>query len=97
MRMNVDEVDRPRTGCRQDAEVFAFGVMGTESAQRVRRRMISARNGRLCAEPRFDESWESCIARLRCDGPGTDFWRSEVAELPNCIIIEVPTRRVETG
>jgi len=37
------------------------------------------------------------VARLRCDGPGTDFWRSEVAELPNCIIIEVPTRRVETG
>ena len=88
---------RPWACCRQDAEVVAFGVKRTESAQRVRRRMISARNVRLCAEPRFQPNRGNPIARLRCDGPGTDFWRSEVAELPNCIIIEVPTRRVETG
>src|ERR1700722_3397548 len=92
MRMNVDEVDGPRTGGRQDTEVVAFGVKRTESAQRVRRWMISTRNVRLGAEPRFQRSRGNSIARLRCDGPCADFSRSEVAELPNSFIVEVPTR-----
>ena len=54
MRMNVNEVDRSWTCCRQDAEVVAFGVKGIEGAQRVRRWMISARNVRLALNRGFN-------------------------------------------
>src|ERR1700739_858746 len=92
VRMNVDEVDWPRTCCRQDAEVVSFGVKRIESAQRVRRWMISARYVRLRAEPRFQRNRGNSVARFRCDGPGADVCRSEAAKLPKCFIVEIPAR-----
>src|SRR6266702_533163 len=88
--MNINEVDRPWTCCRQDAEVVAFGIKRIVGAQCVRRWMISARDVRLCAESRFQRNRRNPIARLRCDGPGADVCRSEAAKLPKCFIVEIP-------
>src|ERR1700733_6142510 len=90
VRMNINEVDRSWTCCRQDAEVVALRVKRIEGAQRVRRWMISARNVRLCAESRFQRNRGNPIARFRCNGPGTDVCSSEAAKLPKRFIIEIP-------
>src|SRR5258708_14169102 len=88
--MKVNEVDRPWTSSRQDAEVVAFGVKRIEGAQRIRRWMISARGVRFCAEPRFQRHCGNPIPGLRGDGPCADVRRSKAPELPERFIIEIP-------
>src|ERR1700722_893781 len=90
MGMNVNEVYWPWACCSQDAEIIALGVQRIESAQRVRRWMISARDIRLCTESRLQRYCGNPVARLRRDGPSSDVCRSKVAELPNHFIVEIP-------
>src|SRR5580658_5555920 len=89
--MNVDEVDRTRTRCGQNAKVIAFWKKRIECPQSVRVWVISARDIRLCAETRFQRHRGKSVARFGCECPCPDVVRTEGAKLPEALIVEVPS------
>jgi hypothetical protein len=91
--MKIDEIDPAGTRGSQDAEVVSFREQWIECPERIRIRswMVSARNIGLGAEARFQRyRWKS-IARFRGDRPCTNISRAECSELPERLVVEVPT------
>src|SRR5216683_2869969 len=91
--MKIDEIHGARTGSSQDPEVVPFRKQSIECSEciRIRFRMVSARNIRLGAESGFQHYRWKPIARFRRNGPRTDIGRTECSELPERLVVEVPT------
>src|SRR6266446_10736855 len=91
--MKIDEIDGARTGSSQDPEVVPFRKQCIECSEciRIRFRMVSARNIRFGAESGFQHYRWKPIARFRRNGPCTDIGRAECSELPERLVVEVPT------
>src|SRR6266478_5129140 len=93
LRMKIDEIDGARTGSSQDPEVVPFRKQCIECSEciRIRFRMVSARNIRLGAEAGFQHDCWKSIARFRRSSPCTDVGRAERSDLPERLVVEVPT------
>src|SRR5882724_4045960 len=92
-RMKIDEIDGTWTGSSQDPEVVPFREQCIECSEyiRIRFRMVSARNIRSGAESGFQHYRWKPIAGFRRNGPCTDIGRAECSELPERLVVEVPT------
>src|SRR3954454_381589 len=91
--MNIDEINRTRTSSSQYPEVVPFREQCIEGPEciRLRFRMIAAGNIGLGAEAGFQcDGWNS-IARFRRNSPCTNIGRAECSELPERLVVEVPT------
>src|SRR6266404_4078096 len=93
LRMKIDEIDGARTGSSQDPEVVPFRKQCIECSEciRIRFRMVSARNIRFGAQSGFQHYRWKPIARFRRSSPCTDIGRAECSELPERLVVEVPT------
>jgi hypothetical protein len=92
-RMDVNEVNWTGARCSQDSKVVPLRKEGIEGTQGFRTWIISARDVRLCAEPRFQPNrWKSiaCFGRNR---PCPDVSGAECAELPEAFVIKIQSRR----
>src|SRR6266852_2303948 len=91
--MKIDKIDWAWTGSSQDPEVVPFREQCIKCSEciRIGFRMVSARNIRLGAEAGFQHyRWKS-IARFGRNSPRSDIGRSECSELPERLVVEVPT------
>src|SRR5712672_1351656 len=92
-RMKIDKIDWAWTGSSQDPEVVPFREQWVECSEciRIRFRMVSARNVRFGAESGFQCYCWKPKARFRRNGPCADIGRAECSELPERLLVEVPT------
>src|SRR5712671_139198 len=91
--MKIDKIDWAWTGSSQDPEVVPFGEQCIECSEciRIRFGMISAGNICLRAEAGFQHYRWKPIARFRRNSPCTDIGSAECPELPERLVVEVPT------
>src|SRR4026207_1990052 len=91
--MQIEEVDGTWTGSSHDPEVVSFREQCIKCSEciRIGFRMVSARNIRLGAEAGFQHDCWKPIARFRRSSPCPDVGRAECSELPECLVVEVPT------
>src|SRR5271170_2390918 len=93
-RMKVHEVDGTRTGCGQNPKVLALRKQRIKRAQRVRVGVISAGDVRPCDEAWLQAHGRESIAGFGSDTPGSNIVSTESAELPEGLVVKVPSRLV---
>ena len=89
-RMHVDEIDWAGPGIRQHAEVVSNRKYRTEGAQRGLAGIVSAGNISLHADARSQWRGGKAVACIRCEGPSSNSVRTETAELPHALVVEIP-------
>src|ERR1700683_1915233 len=93
-RMNVHEVDGTGTSCGQNPKVLAFRKQRIERSQRFRVRVISAADVSPCDEARFQLHGRKSVAGFGRDAPCQNVTRTEGAELPEGLVVEIPSRPI---
>src|SRR5216684_1444872 len=91
MRVYVDKVDGARTCGGDDAKIVALWKQGIERTESIRPRIVATGDVCLGAESWFQRNGRKPVTRFRCHSPCPDICGTEVAKLPECFIIEIPT------
>src|SRR6266566_2930903 len=89
-RVYVNKVDGARAGRGEDAKIIALREQRIEGPERVRPRIVAARDVRLGAESRFQRNVRKPVTGFRSDCPGAYVCGPETSELPKRFIVEIP-------
>src|SRR6266702_8133761 len=89
-RMYVNKVDRAGASRGENAKIIALREQRIEGPERVRPRIVAARDVRLGAESRFQRNVRKPVTGFRSDCPGAYVCGPETSELPKRFIVEIP-------
>src|SRR5579864_5178790 len=89
-RMHVDEIDWSGSGIGQHSEIVAHREYRAEGAQRSATWIVSAGDIRLHTDPWLQRQREKTVARIGCNRPRAYAARTETAELPYGLVVEIP-------
>src|SRR6266700_4881340 len=89
-RMYVNKVDRAGASRGENAKIIALREQRIEGPERVRPRIVAARDVRLGAESRFQRNVRKPVTGFRSDCPGAYVCVPETSELAKRFIVEIP-------
>src|SRR6266705_933210 len=89
-RVCVNKVDGSRAGRCEDAKIIALREQRIEGPERVRPRIVAARDVRLNAESRFQRNVRKPVTGFRSNCPGAYVCGTEGSEVPKRCIVEIP-------
>src|SRR6266849_2939925 len=81
-RVGVDKVDGAGASRGENTKIIALGKQGIEGPERVRPRIVAARDVRFSAESRFQRNVRKTVTGLRSHCPGAYVCETEGSELP---------------
>src|SRR5258708_684326 len=89
-RVCVYKVDGAGAGRGEDAKIIALREQRIEGPERVRPRIVAARDVRFSAESRFQRNVRKPVTGFRSHCPGAYVCGTEGSELPKRFIVEIP-------
>src|SRR6266478_6054473 len=89
-RVGVDKVDGAGASRGENAKIIALREQRIEGPERVRPRIVAARDVRLNAESRFQRNVRKPVTGFRSHCPGAYVCGTEGSELPKRFIVEIP-------
>src|SRR5260370_23645794 len=89
-RVYVNKVDGAGASRGENAKIIALREQRIEGPERVRPRIVAARDVRFSAESRFQRNVRKTVTGLRSHCPGAYVCETEGSELPKRFIVEVP-------
>src|SRR6266446_888714 len=89
-RVYVNKVDGAGASRGENAKIIALREQRIEGPERVRPRIVAARDVRFSAESRFQRNVRKTVTSLRSHCPGAYVCGTEGSELPKCFIVEIP-------
>src|SRR5713101_7678775 len=89
-RVYVNKVDGAGASRGENAKIIALREQRIEGPERVRPRIVAARDVRFSAESWFQRNVRKTVTGFRCHCPGAYICGTEGSELPKRLIVEIP-------